>query len=208
MSSKVQVPTTHYSHDRYMHKARWASYWHQMREVTSLTPASVLEVGVGTGVVAATLRGWGIAVKTLDIDASLSPDVLGSVTAIPLPDGSVDVALAGQVLEHLPWEEVGTALREMRRVSRKGIVVSVPDRRHTLLFCSLQFPLFGRREFAVRIPTRKPHRFDGQHHWELGVPGYPIARFKELAASCGLKLIRSCAPSDVPTKHFFVFEKI
>ena len=164
-------------------------------------------MGVGTGVVAATLRSRGIAVKTLDIDVSLSPDVLGSVTAIPLPDGSADVTLAGQVLEHLRWEDVGTALREMRRVSRKGIVISVPDRRHMLFFFSIQMPFLGRREVAIRIPTRKAHVFDGQHHWELGVPGYPISRFTELAASCGLKLISSYAPTDVPTKHFFVFEK-
>ena len=56
----IQVPKTHYSHDRYMHKARWASYWHQMREVASFAPVEVLEVGVGTGVVAAPLRGRGI----------------------------------------------------------------------------------------------------------------------------------------------------
>src|SRR5439155_2642894 len=42
-------------------------------------------------------------------------------------DGAVDVALCGQVLEHLPWSDVPRALGELARVSRKGVVLTVPD---------------------------------------------------------------------------------
>ncbi len=205
MTAPIQVPTTHYGHEKYVHKARWISYWYHVREVMSFTPASVLEVGVGTGVVVAVLRSRGAQVRTLDIDPALAPDIVASVTQIPLPDDSVDVALAGQVLEHLPWPEVIKALRELGRVSRRGVVISVPDRRHTLLHLVLHVPFLGRRELFWKVPNRTPHAFDGQHHWELGVPGYPISRFTEEAGRAGLTLSRSYVPADVPTKHFFVF---
>lgn len=201
----VQVAANHYIHDRYLHKPRWISFWYHQREVRSFAPERVLEVGVGTGLVAAVLRMHGVAVQTLDIDAALSPDLVASVTRIPLADGAVDVALAGQVLEHLPWDEVVTALREMRRVAKKGVVVSVPDRRHTLFSCTFVLPFLGQRQIFLKIPSRHPHVFDGQHYWELGVPGFPISRFLACARAAGLTLVRSYVPPDVPTKHFFVF---
>lgn len=201
----VQVPSNHYVHDKYLHKPRWISFWYHQREVRSFAPERVLEVGVGTGVVTALLRSQGITVQTLDIDAALAPDLVASVTHIPLADGAVDVALAGQVLEHLPWVDVVTALREMRRVAKKGVVVSVPDRRHTLFSITLVLPFLGQRQLFVKIPSRHPHVFDGQHHWELGVPGFPISRFIDCAREAGLTLVRSYVPPDVPTKHFFVF---
>ena len=60
----------------YDSKRRFVSYWHQIREVISCDPLQVLEIGVGSGFVSRYLRGRGIAVKTVDIDASLEPDVV------------------------------------------------------------------------------------------------------------------------------------
>jgi SAM-dependent methyltransferase len=44
--------------------------------------------------------------------------------ALPLSDESVDVAHASLLLHHLEPEEVAIALREMRRVARRGIIVN------------------------------------------------------------------------------------
>lgn len=52
-------------------------------------------------------------------------DILrASIYDLPLPDQSVDAATAFEVLEHL--EDPAQALREMRRVSRGPVVVTVP----------------------------------------------------------------------------------
>ena len=123
----VQVPADWYEKRSYNSKERFCSYWHQIDEVLKLEGRSVLEVGPGGGLVTSELRRRGIDVLTLDIDDELDPDVVGSVTSIPLPDGAVDVALAAQVLEHLPIDQAAAALNELARVSRKGVVVSVPD---------------------------------------------------------------------------------
>lgn len=52
------------------------------------------------------------------------PLLRGSIYELPLPDDSVDVVTAFEVLEHL--EDPGKALEEMRRVARRAVVVTVP----------------------------------------------------------------------------------
>jgi ubiquinone/menaquinone biosynthesis C-methylase UbiE len=48
--------------------------------------------------------------------------------ALPLGDGSVDVAICSLVLHHLRPDDAVTMLREMRRVARRGVVVNDLDR--------------------------------------------------------------------------------
>lgn len=122
-----QVAYQHYADRAYNSKERFCSFWHQVDEVLSAGAESVLEVGPGGGHVTGELRRTGLNVTTLDIADDTSPDLVGSVTKIPLADRSVDVALASQILEHVPLRHVEQALSELARVSRKRVVVSVPN---------------------------------------------------------------------------------
>lgn len=65
----------------------------------------------------------------MDIDPATAPDVVGSMTAIDLPDGSVDGVYASHILEHVEQWEVQQALYEVWRVLRPGGValIVVPD---------------------------------------------------------------------------------
>ena len=56
----------HYSR-KYLEGGRIFSYAHQIETVLNFNPNHVLEVGMGTGMVAAALRAIGIRVTTLDI---------------------------------------------------------------------------------------------------------------------------------------------
>jgi SAM-dependent methyltransferase len=123
----VQVPPEHYWSREYNTKERTCSFWHQVDEVLGLGGGRVLEVGPGNGLVTDWLRRAGCDVMTVDHDPDLRPDVVASVTALPLGDREVDIVLAGQVLEHLPWEDAQKALGEIGRVARVGAVVSLPD---------------------------------------------------------------------------------
>src|SRR5581483_8336356 len=87
-----------------------------------------LIVGPGDGTVPAALRRLDVEVTTLDIDSRLEPDLVGDVRRIPLEAGAVDVSVCAQVLEHIPLGEVGAALAELARVTRRRAVVSVPQR--------------------------------------------------------------------------------
>ena len=50
--------------------------------------------------------------------------MVGDVRSLPLADEAVDVAHASLVLHHLDPDEVGAALRELARVSRRGVVIN------------------------------------------------------------------------------------
>ena len=65
----------------------------------------------------------------MDIDAAVEPDVVGSITAMDMPDGSVDGVYASHILEHVEQWQVHEALCEVRRVLRPGGVALIvtPD---------------------------------------------------------------------------------
>jgi SAM-dependent methyltransferase len=134
-----QIDASLYRSRAYLTKERICSFWYQLDEVLALDPEDVLEVGPGPGMVTQWLRDAGVRVSTLDFDEKVRPDIVSSVTEIPLPDGAVDVALCAQVLEHLPWADAGVALRELARVSRRGVVLTVPDEEP---FAGAAFPLY------------------------------------------------------------------
>jgi SAM-dependent methyltransferase len=135
----AQIASSEYYSRAYNSKERFASFWHQIDETLRFEPRAVLEVGPGAGFVTFFLRQAGVQVTTLDIDETVSPNVVGSVTDIPLEADSVDVALVSEVLEHLPFPEVERALVELARVARSGVVISVPDDRPYVGFA---YPLY------------------------------------------------------------------
>ncbi|MBI2709224.1 MAG: class I SAM-dependent methyltransferase [Actinobacteria bacterium] len=98
-------------------------------------PERVLEVGVGEGEVAERLRSrWpGVALCAVDLpDPALAASwrergLAGSfadIERLPFADGTFDLVLAIEVLEHVP--DPPAALRELGRVAGARLVLSVP----------------------------------------------------------------------------------
>lgn len=205
MSYTPQVPKEHYACGSYRSSERWSSYWHQLELVRETLPQTVLEVGVGEGVVAQELSRGGITVTTLDIAQDLHPDVIGSVTNIPFPPKSFDTVLAAEVLEHVPFGDVPTALGEIARVARKAVVISLPHP-GCVFFFSVKIPLLPRIEIFFKIPFFwKQHRFNGQHYWELGKREFSLRRFLTLACEAGLTYTHTTQYADDPAHRFFLF---
>ena len=182
MVHNVQVPPEHYRFERYDDLERWSSYWYQVRSALRLKPRTVLEIGSGTGVFRSYLRGVGIDVASADFDATRRPDFLCDVARLDemLPAGlRFDVVAAFQVLEHLPFHRFEDCLDGIARRGRHALI-SLPYHGFQLRFAFALGPLkisFGRH---VPLPWRK--RFDGEHHWELGV-GYSIRRITRIMAT-------------------------
>ncbi|MFZ9627784.1 MAG: class I SAM-dependent methyltransferase [Ilumatobacteraceae bacterium] len=103
--------------------------------IDGLRPMTILEVGVGEGEVLsrvmrrfpdATARGVDLEDDRLAAiwrDRGLPVEV-GDATSLQFEDHSVDLVLAIEVLEHIPDPE--RALREIARVAKSDVVVSVP----------------------------------------------------------------------------------
>lgn len=204
---KKQVDRKHYQFDRYMSKTRWASVWHQVDEVQSLNPGSVLEVGPGFGAFKALMHVLGVSVSTLDVADDLEPDYIGSVDDIPLAERSFDVVCGFQVLEHLPYDRSLVAFAEMVRVSRKNVIISLPDAR-AVWACRLRLPFIGNLDISLERPSwlAARHRFDGEHYWELNKRGWPLRRI--LKDFTGVRLLKTYRVPENPYHRFFVFERL
>lgn len=95
-------------------------------------PGSVLDVGCGEGFVTARLPGGrvvGVDPDARALEAAARRVPAGefhraAVTALPFDDGAFDLVVCTQVLEHL--EDPAAALRELRRVARGAVLVTVP----------------------------------------------------------------------------------
>jgi SAM-dependent methyltransferase len=192
--------------------ARFYSFAHQLATIAAFEPSTVLEIGAGSGVATASLRQLGVQVTTLDFDPGLQPDVVGDVRALPVEDGAFDVVSCCQVLEHIPFDDVGTAAAELTRVARCACIISVPDVTRHISF-SLQLPRLGRRVFSAHIGGLRPRtlpesrRRDHGHEWEIGFAGFPLRRVRRQLTPPGATLARTWRVPELPWHRFFLLTK-
>ena len=88
--------------------------WLRSQDVRGLR---VLDVGCGDRPYEQLLKG-AAEIVGFDVPGNPHADLHGSIDAIPVEDGSFDVVLCLQVLEHVP--DPATAVRELRRVVKPG----------------------------------------------------------------------------------------
>lgn len=102
-----------------------------MTNPTPVAPAPLTGVCLHVGCGGAKLpdRFAGCEEIRLDIDENVKPDIVGSITDIPLQNGTVDVVYSSHNLEHLAESEVPLALSEFYRVLKRGgrVELEMPD---------------------------------------------------------------------------------
>ncbi len=200
-----QVERGYYDFLKYNDLERWGSYWHQLEETLAFKPESVLEVGVGTGVIGPVLQHEGIHYQTLDIAADLKPDFVGSVDAMPVKDMSYDVVCAFEILEHLPFEKFEQSVKEIHRVAKVGAVVSLPHFGPPIKFL-IKIPFLPEIKCAWKIPYPRTHVFNGQHYWEIGKREYPVRRIRDVLEKYFI-VTKEFVPFENQYHHFFVLKK-
>ncbi len=96
-------------------------------------PKTLLHVGCGRNRKDRTTAGFNTSEwdeRRLDIDASVEPDIVGTMTDMSaVASASVDAIFSSHNIEHLYPHEVPTALGEFRRVLRDDgfVVLTCPD---------------------------------------------------------------------------------
>lgn len=201
------VDPEHYSKRKYNTKARFISYWYQVDEILKKEPESILEIGTGNGIVRQCLGNAGISVTSLDIDLRLNPDVVGTVTTLPFVDNAFDLVACYEVLEHLPYAEFPKALETIRHVSRKHVIISIPESTRSHRF-AIQMPGIGRLGFLLRIPWWLPsHKLSSEHCWEIGRKGYPVQKIHDAIRAAGFRILQSYQVFENPKHRFLILEK-
>jgi len=206
---KPQVDPTHYFSQSYDSKERFISYWNQITEITKFGSSSILEIGIGNSFVFNYLKNKGYAITSIDIDAHLKPNIIGTLVNLPFFDGSFDVIACFEVLEHLPYHQFLFALRELYRVSQNVLLLSLPDvsPAYPLYLC---VPKIGELRTLISVPTLKveKHEFDGQHYWEIGKANYKLKKIVNDLVSAGFLVSRTFRVFEEPYNRFFVLKKI
>jgi SAM-dependent methyltransferase len=99
-------------------------------------PSKVLEVGCGEGYIANLINHSCLPAKVFACDLSTNhikqakesyPGVIffiASIYNLPFKDGSIDLVIASEVLEHL--DDPDLALKELERVTMEPLIISVP----------------------------------------------------------------------------------
>lgn len=203
-----QVDKEHYSFSKYYYPGRWMSYWHETNEILFRPDiASVLDIGPGCDLLRNVLKTFApqLEYKTLDVAADVRPDHVGSVTNIPLEENSFDAACAFQVLEHIEFSDFEIALQELKRVSRKYVIISLPHFGPQLTF-QLKLPLLPKIELAAKIPFPKKLEFQGQHYWEIGRKGYPAAKIRNTLLK-HFVIEKEFVPFENQYHRFFILKK-
>ena len=205
MHTQKQVDKDAYSFEKYAEEERFVSYQAQLAEIMRTKPRSVMEVGVGDQVVGHYLKNnTPIAYTGVDIADDVGADVIAPVTKLPFPDKSFDVSCAFEVLEHLPFDQFQPALKELARVARTHVLISLPHF-GPMLSLSLKVPFLARARLAYKIPYPKTHVFNGQHYWEIGKRNYPTSRIRAELERHG-RITQDFVPFGSPYHHFFTLE--
>lgn len=204
-NSAIQVSHDHYLGD-YLNLPRMISYWYQAKVVRDCGGPQALEIGIGMGLTTWILRRWGLAVSTLDVDPDLRPSIVGDLRKMPFADAAFDTILIAEVLEHLPFEQFDAALAELRRVSARHVVITLPCPLVGFNL-GLNLPILDPIFLSLGFRQMSKPRFDGQHYWELDRRGYPKRRIRKHLRAAGFKIVREFRPGLSLYNYFFVLRK-
>lgn len=185
-----------------------------------------MDIGTGTGFLPAILKQKGYAVKSLDVNPNLNPDIVGSITSIPLKDSTFDIVSAFQVLEHLEFDNFERSISEMARVSKRYVVLSLPYFCLYLGIGMLPFRskyldwiyiIFNKRsasldivnfDISIQLTFMGKVGMVSDHKWELGRKGFPKSKVESVFSSKGLKIIKSFHRQMYPYHFFYLLEKV
>ena len=201
----LQVKDGHYL-GGYETLPRWITHYYQIHEVLRLNKNKILEIGPGNGMVSWFLKKCGLNVVTCDIDSRNNPDFLGDVTHLPFEDNSFDIILCCEVLEHIPYSEFEIALREIRRVARDFVLISLPAP-FAGIALALNLPFLAIYDLHIGMPYATEKKFDGGHYWELGRSGYSLQRIRNAMRNTGFDVIKEFRPPLSLFCCFFVLKK-
>lgn len=220
---QTRATTKEFLNKEYEYFNRFISYFFQIELIEATTPRSILEVGGGGGTLGLLLKQRGYRYKSCDLNPKLKPDYISDIRNLPIKTNTFDVVCAFEVLEHIPFKDFAIALRELKRVSKKYVIISIP---YSCLYISLslQFtflsvlkPLFIVLKIQpnnpiyvnLLIPTffLRSYGLSRSHCWEMGRKGFSKNEIKRQIKKTGLIIEKERTRIHFAYNYFFVLRK-
>jgi SAM-dependent methyltransferase len=200
---QTDIPADHYQKPSYDTKERFVSYWQQTQLLQSVRNGTILNVGSGNGFLRNYMSLRDCHLVDLDIDRKLAPHVCGDVLRLPFREAAFDAVSCFQVLEHLEFNVLAAALREIKRVSKGLAFISLPD-------VGLHFRASAHLERVIDFSFMLPlHLFKSrlrnhpEHMWEINRKGYPLQKILKEMSSAGWSIAETFRLIENPYHRFF-----
>ncbi len=135
----------------------------------NLTNPKIIEIGKGNGFVSDFFKKAGYDFLTFDINKNLEPDIVGSILEFGnLVNTQVDIVVACEILEHLPFEMFEKSLEQISKVTSKYLIITLPEFKKFFGF-SMHFRLPRIKRFSIPIFIKhRGNRILGSgHFWEI-----------------------------------------
>lgn len=148
---------------------------------------SILEIGVGTSLLSDLLkrRGWNI--RTLDIDEKKTPDYCSDALSFDYSSEGVEVVIAFEIFEHIPFTTFEKVIRKLREGGVKEVYFSLPWNKKRLIEFWVKFPKLPSFRFWLGLPIGKV--LTTNHFWELSKVDKGAAGGKNLISLSTMKAV-------------------
>jgi len=157
----------------------WLRYFHLFKSILAQGPSSLLEIGVGSGILRNCLAPLVGEYRVMDVNKMLGPDYQNDVRAnLQEIHSRFEAIIAADVLEHIPFGDVSSASRNILDYLVNGgrAYITIPHRASHFMFMS---PTYAPHYF--RVPTgllslggfyrrfiKQRIWIDPNHCWEIG----------------------------------------
>ena len=208
---QTQVKKDHYLKTDYDGLESFINYYYQTKSILQFRNEvkKILEVGIGNKTLTNYLRQFGFNVTTCDFAADLQPDKVADVRNLPFDDNEFDATVAFEILEHIPFSDFNLGLKELARVSRKYVIISIPNSTSFFEFkIRLSLPKFREKNIYKKFQVRNylTKQAPSSHKWEMNKKNYSAKKIKRVIKSCNLEILDEMEP-EWENHHFFIMKK-
>lgn len=200
-----------YINENYLTHGRCESLFTQYTKIIRLHPSKILEIGKGSGILSNVLKLTGKSVTTFDNDKNTEPDILGDLRKLPFKNKSFDLVACFEVLEHLPFADFKQALLEINRVTKKFVIISLPEPYTFFLFLTLKFlPFHPKKTWFLKTDKFKflypKFKKNESHFWEIGI-GVTKKQVEQKIHEAGFAIAKTFTPPGNLYHRFYILKK-
>ncbi|MCK9472256.1 class I SAM-dependent methyltransferase [Sulfurimonas sp.] len=168
-----ELPRAVYFSNSYFTKSQLFSLSEQIyliyKYAQKCTKPKILEIGKGNGFVSDFFKKAEFDFLTYDINKNLLPDIEGNILELShIVNHKVDIVVACEILEHLPFDMFEDSLKEISKVTNKYVVITLPEFKKFFGFGFLiRLPKLEMFSKQIMLKLKANKILSSEHFWEI-----------------------------------------